>query len=588
MTRTGQDAPIRLRLALGGLGALAGLALWALGEAKGNPQLPPMLWLLSLAGLGSFAAVALALSGPLRFAVALLGGVAVAVPAALLLGWAGLRFDAADEVAGRPELLTVWMLMLFLVTPFVLVRLRGREPVTDHAALFEAAWNLTVRYGLAWLFIGLFWLVLLLSAGLLELVGVDAIERILRSDRLRFVLSGGVLGLALAVMHELRKRISPDLALRLLRLLLPVLLTVLLVFLVALPFRGLTGLFGGVSPAATLMGTVAAAITLVSAALDRDEANAVATSGLRGATRVLAVILPVPAALAVWAIALRVHAHGWTPDRLLAALAAGVLLAYALSYAACALSGRRWTGRIRTCNVALAGVSILLAALWLTPALDAFRISAASQLARHQTGGTDGTDLPLWHMAHDWGRAGRAGLDRLATGADLALAKRIAEARNTPSRSSYESAAEDDSVQQDAAELVEVMPVRPQGASFAGRDLDQVPPFYVRQWLDGCRRQLSDGRPGCVLVRGNFRPGIPAAQQAMVLFLDSGQRVRATYLRHRPDGDPDLRAVFDPQEGSVPDLPAGALAQVLDGESDVVPSGVRALGVGGAVLMPGF
>ncbi|MEY8837405.1 DUF4153 domain-containing protein, partial [Cribrihabitans sp. XS_ASV171] len=121
----------------------------------------------------------------------------------------------------------------------------------------------------------------------LELVEIDLLEKLFRTDWLAFALSGAVLGLALAVLHELRDRLSPFLVLRLTRLLVPVLLAVVAVFLVALPLRGLSRLFGEFSSAGTLMSVTIAAITLISTALDRDRAHEVESPGLRLATRIL-------------------------------------------------------------------------------------------------------------------------------------------------------------------------------------------------------------------------------------------------------------------------------------------------------------
>ena len=83
---------------------------------------------------------------------------------------------------------------------------------------------------------------------------MEIISDLLDIDGVPFVLTGLVLGLAIAVVNELSDYVSPYLILQLLRLLLPVLVVVMAVFIVALPFRGLSGLFGGLSAAATLMG----------------------------------------------------------------------------------------------------------------------------------------------------------------------------------------------------------------------------------------------------------------------------------------------------------------------------------------------
>jgi hypothetical protein len=63
----------------------------------------------------------------------------------------------------------------------------------------------------------------------------------------------GLLGLGMAVIHDLAELLSPYVVLRVFRLFLPVVLAVMAIFLVALPFRGLDGLAGGLSPAMLLL-----------------------------------------------------------------------------------------------------------------------------------------------------------------------------------------------------------------------------------------------------------------------------------------------------------------------------------------------
>ncbi len=127
----------------------------------------------------------------------------------------------------------------------------------------------------------------MLSGVLFELVGVTLIKDLLEIDAAAWAITGAVFGLALAVVNELSDFVSPFLILRLLRLLLPLVLGVLVVFLTALPFRGLTGLFGGMSSAATLLAMVAAAVTLISAAVDESDEDAVADGWMAHATRLL-------------------------------------------------------------------------------------------------------------------------------------------------------------------------------------------------------------------------------------------------------------------------------------------------------------
>ncbi len=105
--------------------------------------------------------------------------------------------------------------------PFLIAALGPVGNWRDYPELFNQSWNIVVRYVAAWLFMGLFWAVLLLSNELFGIIGLEILDDLLDIAPVPYVLSGLVLGLALAVVNELSEYVSPYLILRLLRLLLP-------------------------------------------------------------------------------------------------------------------------------------------------------------------------------------------------------------------------------------------------------------------------------------------------------------------------------------------------------------------------------
>lgn len=569
------------------LGGAAGLALWALTRSFDNLEIPPALYLALFTFVTSYCGVALALVGPLRPGRALRGALALALPVTALVSLAGLRHDPATGFLDDPVMLSVAAALVLIATPFLSVWLQDRARWREYAMLFDTAWTITVRYTAAWAFVALFWALAFMSDALLELVGITMIETVLRIDWVRFTVTGALLGLGLAVVYELRDTLSPLPILRLLRLMVPLVLAVVAVFVLSVLLRGLSGLFGGLSVAGTLMGAALAGITLISAALDRDDDAAVATPGLRMATQLLALLLPALTVLAVIAVGLRVRQYGWTPDRVLAMGAAVFLMAYALAYAGSVLLRRGWTGRIRAANTVMALSVIGVSGLWMTPALNAFRISVASQEVRYETGAATLDQLPLWQMAHEWGRAGQAGLDRLAAlpGQDE-LAARIALVHTAQNAFHFEQALEDRSAPDRAASLVSVLAIRPEGTRIDPEVFGRLPRYRLRQIAEGCNRQLPDGRPGCALVLGAFAPAQDAPLQGMLFFLDASGETVANHLIVRADGMPVLREVYDPVADVWPRLPAGVVAQVLDGTFDIRPAAGQTLNIGGAVLAP--
>ena len=587
-----QDMQIAIhRVVMFVLGGAMALALWMLGENWDNPALSPALYLALFSFVAVFSAVTLALAGPVPTPRAVGGGLISAILITVLISLAGRRHETATDLLADPVTMSVAGLLLVFSTPFLSVWLQDRHAWRRYDALFDAAWTMVVRFFVAWVFVAVFWLVVFLSDALLTLVDVTIIDRLLSTDWAWFALTGGVLGLGLAVVHELRQKISPYLVLRLTRLLVPVVLVVVALFLAAVPFRGLSQLFGDFSAATTLMGSAIAAIVLISIALDRSDEHAVSTRGIRAATMALAVLLPLLTGLAVWAVALRVRQYGWTPDRVLAATAAGFLLAYGLGYCASVLARRGWGARIRKVNVVLALLVIVVSMAWMTPVLNPYRISTNNQVARFQAGKSTLDQLALWQMAQEWGRAGQAGLERLEAMRDhpdyTNLAARIDEARTSPNLYRFEQAAEHRAAPERAAELAALMALRPAGDPLSADAFAEVPAFRMQQWLEGCRRALPDGRAGCVLIRGRFLPVVDAADQGIVLYLDANGRARANHLLIGSDGGMAVREVFDPVADRWPTLEAETVARALDGGFEIRPSGGNALFIGDAVLVPG-
>lgn len=582
MAASDEKQVARHRMVLFCIGGIAALALWALAENWDNLALPPPLYLALFTFVATYSSVTLALAGPVNVAQALKGALLVAVPVTLLVSLAGLRHVVATDLLDDPVLLSVITVLVVFSTPFLLVWLQSPSQWRDYASLFDAAWTIAVRYIVAWVFVGVFWLVIFLSNALFGLVGIEIIKQMLDTDWAPFGLTGAMLGLGLAVVYELRNTISPYLILRLLRLLVPVVLVVLTVFLIGVPIRGLSDLFGEFSAAATLMGAAIVAISLISTALDRDDTRAVHTKGLRIATRLLALLLPLLALLAVWAVVLRVRQYGWTPDRVLAASIAVFVLAYGLGYAVAVARGNGWGARVRNVNVVMALAIIVVSALWTTPVLNPLRIATNSQISRFEAGTSTLDQLPFWSLEHDWGTAGQAALQRLAGQTErqdhAELAGRIDTLHGQTSKYQFNRAVAANQAPGDAEILALLLPVRPQGASLPAEVLATAPHYQLSQWLEACRRSLPDRRPGCVLIMGAFKPG--AQVQGMLLYLNEAGRTRAEYLRQMENGDIGFWSV------SQRALPGDLVARALDGTYEIRPSGAQALFIGDAVLEP--
>jgi hypothetical protein len=586
------ESVARGRIVLGAMGLLGGLAAWLLIHLLPERlQEAPRAYLF-LSGLSwAFFAAALALTGPLRLGRALAAALALSVPLAGLLTWASLRFDTVAAYLGTGRPWAGFALLLFIALPFVIARFGEAGRWSDYAVLFRQSWMIVVRFAAAWLFVGLVWAVLFLSNALFQLVGIDLIERLIDREEVPFLLSGLTLGVALAVVAEFSDHVSPDLVLRLLRLLLPVVLAVVAVFLAALPFRGLTTLFGEVSAASTLLAMAFGTATLVSAGLDSGENPDAPGRVTRWTCRLMALLLPALAVLGLTAIWIRVRQYGLAPDRIIAAALCLLALGYGLAYALAVLRGPGWDDRIRRSNVVMAVIAMAVLAAFFTPLLDPERIAARNQLARFESGRVGAGGLDLWTLAHDWGRPGREAIERLSALTDrpdsAELAARLAALEAADSRFAFERAAESDDVSALRAELQRDLPVRPEGARLPTGFLDRLRLWELQQIARACEGRTAGGNPGCVALVADLS-GLRAGDEVVI-------------FAQNPSGSPLVRAYFASGDGSLwgmrsPDYLAGAVFSrnadaaidaLMAGDYRVAPVDLEALEVDGRSLFFG-
>ena len=501
------DEPLAERWRMVLVGATGGALVWAAIEAGEAGWVTDRTALVLLSLVLTAGAATLAMSGPIPIRRALPRAVALAAGTAVLVWLGGLRHE--DGVVGSGLSALAAFAVATMPIPFLLVQARGHW--RDYPSLFSDAWEIIVRLVAAAAFVGLVWGVVFLSDQVLKIVGLSLVSDVLVAHRVvGAVLTGAVFGLGTAVVHEQAETLSPYPVLRLFRLLLPVVLLVMLLFLVALPFRGLNGLFDGLSPTLLLLTMVGAGVSLVSITVAQTDADATQSRALLRAAQAMALVLPAMAALAAFALWQRVDQHGWTPERLFASLICGLALGYGLAYALAILRGEGWMERIRQANVSLALLTILLAGLWLTPVLNAERISARNQLERLDDGRTVVADLDV-DAIRRWGIPGQVVLDVLAARAkesgQEALAARLAGTDDPGGTARAEA----------ATALSALMSVQPAGAT-GTRDtlIAAADDYLLRDWAKICGTR-TETNPGCLLAVADLLPSRPGEDAVLLL-----------------------------------------------------------------------
>lgn len=235
-------------------------------------------------------------------------------------------------------------------------------------------------------------------------------------------------------------------------------------------------------------------------------------------------------------------------------------------------------GHIRQANIGLALAAILLAGLWLTPVLNAERISARNQLARLDDGRTAVADLDV-EAIRRWGIPGQAVLDVLTERAkepgQEALAARLAGTGDPGGTARAEA----------VKALSALMPVQPAGATgtrdtlIAGAD-----DYLLRDWAQVCRTGTG-GRPGCLMAVADLLPARPGEEAVLLLarsesyteilglYLDDGGRL-ATRIVQRADGHgltlEDTQALFNAWTLAPPPLTQAPINQLGTGDGGLL------------------
>lgn len=256
------------------------------------------------------------------------------------------------------------------------------------------------------------------------------------------------------------------------------------------------------------------------------------------------------------------------------------------------LKGRVWQRRIRRANTAMAVSLIFLSAVWLTPILNAERISANSHADRFISGRMPVKDLAVWQLGTDWGVAGEAALARIRALTDHpeqdALSEKLARFDAGVSERQYLQARRQTSGKNELAALKQVLPVLPRRQVVPEGALDEVPRVMLEKINTSCTTPLADGRPGCAAVVGSFLQ--QGDQVAVVVFWrgDEGTGTEIITLeRNSPEGRFDyLRSVFAIGGDLETRSAEGVLARIQNGGFRFKPARLQALEIDGVQIIP--
>jgi hypothetical protein len=427
--------PLRAPLLLV-LGALLALTIHLLTRGPVEWQ-----WTEQPVRLGAGAALA---AGGIVFGFALertrwLWSLLFALAAGLVVGFVTL-WNGPPESWGAGEgwqLASALLALVIAVPLFQASRDSGRWNM-DYRSVHGHILTNIVLWFVAWGFVLLTVLLMMLLSELFQLIGIVALRDLLRKPWVPWLLVGGAFGAAVGLLRD-RDRIVGTLqrvATAILSVLAPILAVGLVIFVLALPFTGLEPLWEQTrATTPILLICILGAVILVNAVIgsgsEEDEAR---PRVVRWAAAALAAVALPLAIVAAVSTGKRIAQHGFTPDRLWAAVFVAITVAGAAAYLYALVRGRaRWPALLRSVNLRVA-IGICLVALFLALPIVSFgAISTRDQLARLQSGRIAPDEFDWAALRYDFGPSGRRALDRLARSADSAIrehARAVLAARN--------------------------------------------------------------------------------------------------------------------------------------------------------------
>ncbi|UTH74926.1 DUF4153 domain-containing protein [Chromobacterium sp. IIBBL 290-4] len=419
-------------------------------------------------------------------------------------------------------------LFLLIAWPLIQAKESERRWLAPYAVYFDGAWKFALQLLFSSLFVGVFWLVLLVGAWLFYLVKIDYLFQLFTQPW--FALPASSLALAAGLhLTDVRPGIIRgirSLALTLLSCLLPLLTLLIGAFLAQLPFTGLQNLWKTGYAATLLLSSAGLLIFLLNSAY-QDGAGERPKRVQLISMRLACLLLSPLSGLAAYALALRIVQHGWTPGRVLAVAGSLICICYALGYGWAALRRSQRLEGLAFVNIATAWLTLFLLAALLSPLADPVQISVASQMARLQAGRVAPDRFDFDFLRSQGMRYGHEALLKLQSDANPIIRRKAGDALGLPRPSA---------------------PARPLAQSIRAKGETALPASFLAQnWSIQAEHNadypacLRDGSENCIAFSGTFSG---SGKQEVLLVEEASSNI--TLYRQDKPGQWTLAARYSP------------------------------------------
>jgi hypothetical protein len=354
------------------------------------------------------------------------------------------------EYSGAVNSVRVWpsfqlsvctALGMFIFNQLLEHRERGFKLFAQYALHFEDSWMRGFQLVISLIFSVLAWAVLNLGALLFGLIHIEWFKTLLEHNWFRspFMAMAFAAAIHISDVRPALLKGMRNVVLTLLSWLLPMVVALSSGFLVALCFIGLKPLWETRHAASILLSSCALTVFLLNAAYKDGDPATLPPGLLRFFGRAAGPVLVPLALLAFYAIAMRVHQYGWTPDRVWSIAVAVMALIYTGGYALAATYRVGWLKPLEPVNVCASLAILVLLVLLLTPLADPARLSVDSQISRLVQGKVSADAFDYQFLRFDSATYGRNALLRLISGPNIQARERVARMQATTSKQYFGS-----------------------------------------------------------------------------------------------------------------------------------------------------
>lgn len=410
---------------LGVLGALTGLGIHLIvGDAGlyGHPYAALKTASASfLAALGALIGFTLERE---RWQWSLAFSLLAALAIGLILYWNG----APDQWSGGDgwRVVCIFLSVAIAAPLFQAARDQGALHF-PYAEVHGHALTNVVMAAAAGVFVGVVLLLTALLAQLFALIKITLLKDLLQEQWFGCILVGAALGTAVGILRERDRivRVIQRIVVVVLGVLAPILGAGLLLFLLSLPFTGLSALWDATKATTPiLLACVIGALILANAVIGNGDEEEQRSPPLRYGAMALGLAMLPLAVIAAVSTGMRIGQYGFTPDRLWAVVFVVIACAYGAAYLFALVRGRfEWSAQVRPANLYLAFGLCALALFLALPILSFNAISTRDQVARLQRGKVSPEKFDWAALRFDFGEPGRAAVARLAHAVNPAIRK---------------------------------------------------------------------------------------------------------------------------------------------------------------------